>query len=562
MRLFYRAFLVGLGLAASGALAFEKFASLENLNLRLGAFELRIPRLAVENTPLTKEALAAIFASGATPPLAERLARFSAGRARIPEAQAESVAGGGNKSLKFNDMQMDAVVAGRVGALRLGSLEERLRDNRASAVARYENMSANGLDLPRFAGLFAGESAPAGLPALADAAALEKLAVSAGEGGVSLTAARLSTRRPRIGALPEKGESRSEGEIVNDILQTIAFETLEAHDLALTGREAPAEATYAIGARDLAFDGLDKGVARKARLAGYNSQSADGGRLRVEALAFEGLDIGAALTQPRLRALHFDKARIERLAGDAPSPDGKGRVKFALASGALDLGNFRDGAPTKALARFQGLSVDLAARGEDPSAAFLRGLGYSTLELAGAADAQWVDARRELEVSKLSLEARDMFALSLRLKFSHVRGRGLQRQPARRRVADDGRAFRPGRGDAFQRKAPRSAHRAIGARERRRSREAARRLRPRHGPGHPRHARRQRKSETHRRGGRALPQPSLSAPHRADGAARPRRDGPHPQPIRYFAAAGGGGRGGIAAFSRRAAVRALSSEIP
>ena len=422
MPLFYRAFLVGFGLAAASALAFEKFASLENLNLRLGAFELRIPRLAVENTPLTKEALAAIFASDATPPLADRLARFSAGRARIPEAQAESAAGGGNKSLEFNNMQMDAVVAGRVGALRLGSLEERLGDNRASAVARYENMSANGLDLPRFAGLFAGESAPAGLLALADSAALEKLAVSAGEGGVSLTAARLLIRRPRIGALPEKGESRSEGEIVNDVLQTIAFETLEAHDLALTGREGPAEATYAIGARDLAFDGLDKGVARKARLVGYNSQSADGGRLRVEALAFEGLDIGAALTQPRLRALHFDKARIERLAGDAPSPDGKGRVKFALASGALDLGNFRDGAPTKALARFQGLSVDLAARGEDPSAAFLRGLGYSTLELAGAADAQWVDARRELEVSKLSLEARDMFALSLRLKFSHVKG--------------------------------------------------------------------------------------------------------------------------------------------
>ena len=70
-----------------------------------------------------------------------------------------------------------------------------------------------------------GESAPAGAPALADAAALEKLAVSAGEGGVSLTAARLSTRRPRLSSLPEKGESRNEGEIVNNLLQTIAFET-------------------------------------------------------------------------------------------------------------------------------------------------------------------------------------------------------------------------------------------------------------------------------------------------------------------------------------------------
>jgi hypothetical protein len=422
MRLFYRALLVGFGLAAASALAFEKFIALENLDMPLGAVELRIPRLAVENTPLTREALAAIFASGATPPLTERLARFSAGRARIAQAQAESAAGDSKKSLTFNDVQMDAVVAGRVGALRLGSLEERLRDNRASAMAHYENLSASGLDLPRFAGLFAGESAPAGAPALADSASLEKLAVSAGEGGDSLTAARLSTRRPRLSALPEKVESRSEGEIVNDILQTVAFETLEAHDLSLTGREAPSDASYAIGVRDLACEGLDKGVARRARLAGFSSKSADGGRLGVDALAFEGLDIGAALTRPGLRALHFDKARIERLSGDAPGPDGRGRVKFALASGALDLGNFRDGAPTRALARFQGLSVDLAARGDDSSAAFLRGLGYSTLELAGAADAPWVDARRELEVSKLSLEARDMFALSLRLKFSRVEG--------------------------------------------------------------------------------------------------------------------------------------------
>lgn len=403
--LFFRAFLVVLGLAASGALALEKFAALENLDLPLGAFDFRIPRLAVENTPLTKEGLAAIFASSATPPLAERLARFSAGRARIPVAQAESAAGDRKKSLIFNDMLLEAVVAGRVGALRLGSLEERLRDNNAAAVARYENLSASGLDLPRLARLFAEQSVAAGEPALADSAALEKLAVSAGEGAVSLTAARLSTRRPRLGVLPENagqrfsGETRSEVEVVNDILAAIAFEALEAHDLALAGRDVSADATYAIGARDLAFEDLDKGVARKARLAGFSSKSADGGRLGVDALAFEGLDIGAALTRPGLRALHFDKARIERLAGDAPAPDGKGRVKFALASAALDLGNFRDGATTKALARFQGLSVDLAARGEDPNAAFLRSLGYSTLELAGAGDAQWLDASREFEVS-------------------------------------------------------------------------------------------------------------------------------------------------------------------
>ncbi|HTO80044.1 MAG TPA: hypothetical protein VMJ31_09760, partial [Methylocystis sp.] len=105
-----------------------------------------------------------------------------------------------------------------------------------------------------------------------------------------------------------------------------------------------------------------------------------------------------------------------------PAPDGRGRTKFALQSAALDLGNFRDGAPTKAAARFQGLGVDLAARGEESSAAFLRGLGYSTLEFSGAADAQWRGASRELDVPKLSLDARGMFALGVSLKLSHVDG--------------------------------------------------------------------------------------------------------------------------------------------
>ena len=68
MKLFIQAFLVALGLAGPAALAFEKSAVVENLDLRLGSFDLRIPRLAVEGTPLAPVELAALFAKSATPP--------------------------------------------------------------------------------------------------------------------------------------------------------------------------------------------------------------------------------------------------------------------------------------------------------------------------------------------------------------------------------------------------------------------------------------------------------------------------------------------------------------
>jgi len=428
MKLFYMAFLVSLGLAGSIALAFEKFAALENLKLRLGSLELSIPRLVLEDTPLTQEELARLFAKDAAPPLSEWLARFSAERARIPEAKGESLAGQKKKELFIRDMALEKIVAGRVGALRVAALDETLRDEAQSIAARYENLTASGVALTELARLLENPRAGDKPASIADATALEKLAVFANDGAFSLTAARLSARRARLGMLSEEtlgrrtGEPQDRAELVKEVLAAVAFEALEAQDLSVVGSLAPPDATYSIGARGLAFEGLEASVARKARLSGFNLQSADGGRVSLGSLAFEGLDIAAALTRSGLRALRFDKARLEGLVGDAPAPQGRGRTKFALDSATLDLSNFRDGAPTRAAARLDGLKLDLAARGKEPGADFLRGLGYSTLELSGAGDAEWREASREFEAPQLSLNAKDMFALSVSLKLSRVEG--------------------------------------------------------------------------------------------------------------------------------------------
>ncbi|ARN82041.1 hypothetical protein [Methylocystis bryophila] len=429
MRLYAIAFLIVLGLVGGAAIALEKFTSAENLLLRLGSFELRIPRLALEETPLTQQELAALFAKETPLSLAERLARFTAERARLPEAQGQSAVDGKMKEFIFKDILLEHVLAGRVGALRASRLDETLGDDKAQSVAaRYENLTASGLTLTGLARLLEDPHGGDESVSIADAAALEKLTVTANDGALSLAAARLSTRRPRLAAFSDPALRRATGEaqdriaLVKEVVAAVSFETLEAQDLSLSGAPAPADPAFSLGARDLAFEGLEKGVARKARLAHFDLKSADGGRIALEGATFEGLDIGAALTHSGLRALHFDKARLEKLAGDAPAPDGRGRSKFALESATLDLGHFRDGAPTKAAARFQSLSVDLAARGEETNAEFLRSLGYSTLEFSGAGAAEWREASRQFDLSRLSLDAKGMFSLSLGAKLSGVDG--------------------------------------------------------------------------------------------------------------------------------------------
>jgi hypothetical protein len=431
MRLFGAALFAMLSWSGSLAVALEKFVVAERLDLRLGAVALSIPSLALEETPLAKEALAALFSGGPTPPFAERLAHFAAKRARIREAKFGSLPAEQGKDFFFNDIELENVVSGRVGGLRVAKVEESERDGPPSGVARGENLTASGVDLIGIARLLEGARAGVELAPVADAAALETLSVASKDGDFSASVQRLSTRRPRLGRLPEEASRGLSGEwsappdaalLVKELLAAVAFETLEAHDLLVSGRGSTAHGASSIGARDLAFEGLEAGVARRARLAGFNLKSADGGGIALDSLSFEGLDIGAALTRRMLKALHFDKARLERLMGDAPAPDGQGRTKFALDEASLDLANFRDGAPTKAAACFRGLRLDLAARGEEPNAKFLRDLGYSTLELSGAAEAEWREATRTLEVSKLALDAKSLFSLTLDAKLSNVDG--------------------------------------------------------------------------------------------------------------------------------------------
>jgi hypothetical protein len=84
------------------------------------------------------------------------------------------------------------------------------------------------------------------------------------------------------------------------------------------------------------------------------------------------------------------------------------REKFRVAAGFVDLGAYRDGAPTNVSSRVDHWIIDLTARGGAPADAQLIALGYKEVDLSWAFDGQWREKEQELVVRQATLEGRDM----------------------------------------------------------------------------------------------------------------------------------------------------------
>jgi hypothetical protein len=289
------------------------------------------------------------------------------------------------------------------------------------------------LDLPALAALFAAPRPSDAEPAkpVLQAARVDGIDVEAKDGGFSLRAGPIEAADVRLRALHAPtlaALSRPEGPLTGGVedaalalglLDSLEFGALEAQELSLSGRQGAGKPRL-VGARRLAAKGFAGGVVREASMEGFALDSADGGRLAAEQFSLKGLDVARMLNQAGLRAWRFDHAALAKASGDMPDPDG-GRTKFAVDSAEIDLADFREGLPAKVALRFQGFKIDLAARGEEASTGkFLRGLGYAGLDFSGAGAAEWRERTRELEISQLRLDSKDMGALNVAAKFSGV----------------------------------------------------------------------------------------------------------------------------------------------
>jgi len=416
------------------ASALERSVAAENLEARSGATRIDIPKLTLEETPLTAAALKRLFDPAAPASLAERLSGFSAARVRAGEIRGEATTGERKRRFLYEDAGLDEVTAGRVGALHVARLSETLEEPGGTIVASYQNLSAKGLDLPALARLLAAPRAAdvAAAAPIVEAARAEKIALASKDGGLELRAAQFAAsdiRSRGFSGATLTALSRPEGPLTGGaqdaalalgLIESIEFGALELRDFALAGPGA-AGGKHVVGARSLAAKGFSGGILREATLEGFGLEGADGAKLAIERLSLDGLDLAQAFKASGSSALRFARASLTKFSGDAPDPEAGGRLKFSADSAGVDLANFREGVPTKAAFRFEGFKIDLAGRGEEAaSGKILRALGYAALEFSGAGAAEWREATRELEVSQLRLDSKDMGALTLAAKFSGV----------------------------------------------------------------------------------------------------------------------------------------------
>jgi hypothetical protein len=433
-------FALCLVIAPASARALDNIVAAENLTAQAGGTTIRVPRVIVEGTPLPRPELARLLDPKDPAPFTERLARFAADRVRIPELRGEAKAGEEERRFAYKNVVLEEVSGGRVGAARAAFLEETLQKKDNALTARYENLWADGVDLAHLAHALAEprpDEKEAAKP-LADKAGIESLAIGSQEGAFSARAAHIGLSSLRLRAFSSEAQraisqvdatpakEADQATLALALMDAFVLGSFEAHDLAISGRDAASAGQYAIAARGLAVKGFADRVAQQASIEGFSLQSADGGRLSFERLDFGLLDFAGAL-RAGPRAPFFSSADFSDLEGDAPDP-GAGRLKFALKKGGAKFAGFREGVPTKAALNFDGFAIDLTGRDES-NAKFLRALGYSSLELSGGVDAEWRAATRDLQVERLRIDARDMGAVTLAANFSGVDGAVLSFNP-------------------------------------------------------------------------------------------------------------------------------------
>ena len=324
-----------------------------------------------------------------------------------------------------------------------------------------------------------------------------------------------------------------------------------ARDVVVTGRGAPGEKPYAVKLRRLTLDKIAGAKAREASIEDFALDSADGGHVALRHLALRGLDFNALLAPGEARTWRLDRAEAEGVVADLPDAGADGRVKFEIGALAADFANYREGVATKFAVRLDRLKADLAARGESPAAHFFMALGYRDIALSGELAGVWREEARAFEIERARVDAKDMGAVTLQATFGNVGASVFSPSPIVSRAAmltatvTRLEATVEG-GGLIERVLAEEAEI-----QRRRCRQAARRLCARRRRRDRRFAGEQRKGPPHWRGRDEIHQPPDAPAHKTNLAQGRRRGRSRAKKARRNSErAGGRGRGAVRARGR------------
>ncbi|MFE1598740.1 hypothetical protein [Methylobacterium sp. ID0610] len=443
----------GLPTLVAPALAQDGTVALDDLSFRFGATLVKVPRLELRGTALSRADLQAILDPASAEPWPARLRRLSAESLAIPLLRVEQALGDTVQVVVYRDLVARSLTEGRIGSLDVagavltveggGKGDGRSGGANAGAGA-YGRMAARDLDLTGLARLLTEAGGPeAPNVRVYGSIAIDDIAVS-GPRGEAFRIGHLEGRdfggRPTAMPWGEAANRLSAGDpakaspeerarvmaLAADLLDAVSVGPVELRDLSVMdpGEGAPTRFTLArlafgpdggagmVRTEALALDGPElrfglktltlSGLSLKPTLAGLRRSAAgplDPAEMRryaplIGRVALDGLEVDVPPAKDPGKPLAKDPLKAE-----AP-------VHVALRSASLDMSAPRDGIPTAARLNLDGLAFPVSA--SDPSLAALAGLGYTAVDLSGVLDSSWNEETREVSVREFSLTGKDM----------------------------------------------------------------------------------------------------------------------------------------------------------
>lgn len=419
--------------AADGVLA------LDNLTLDLGGTIWRIPHLELSGATLTAAELADLF-KGDEKAVDSRLARLSAKSLVIPSLTMESKIGGETERTTYRDVKAEDIRAGRISTLRAAGAEQTL-DKADSASERFVwgTSLAKGVDLRQLThmSLATRLDPQEPLKPAIDEESVESVTfedksarVTVKTGRIAVTGVKGRALATRPAELLERlvkydpGQEETEAALIRDMidaLSSLEVATFEIRDVVMSGKGEPADSPFAVKMGRVAANRIANATIGDLALDDFSLHASDGGHLSLARFGLRDARLASFFDNPVPLIGHIE---AKGLAGDLPDirASETARMKFGLAGAEADFMNIRDIAPTKFSARMDGLTIDIAARGETPSTAQFLALGYRSLDLSAALAGEWREKTQEAVFAPLRVEGRDMGAATMNVTFGDVSG--------------------------------------------------------------------------------------------------------------------------------------------
>jgi hypothetical protein len=426
-RVLFACFLAFVAAGAATVVASADNISAENLAFSIGPTNYRIPRIFVEGAGLTPSDVARIFDGKAPAPAKERFARLTASRIIIPQIAGETAAAGAAQRFLYKDVVLEKVNSGRIGAARAASLEQTIdRPQGGRVIAHYGPIGARNVDLAQIAHVYgesgAGNQEP--MKGVDEDLSVENITLSVPDSGFELRVGRLTatdakaraTNRPlahwfddasSVGAPPTPEQSAALALAAMDAIAGFEVGRIEAQDVSASSAGAK---PFTLTIKRASLGKIVNSTIGELSMEDLSYFAADSSKATLRRATMRGLELRPLFEQSGRqypRFAHIDLAGVDANLPD-PTVGDVAREKFRIVFGALDLGAYRDNAPTRISSRLDHCVIDLTERAGAPADAQLIALGYKEVDLSWALDGEWREKEQEITLRQAMLEGKDM----------------------------------------------------------------------------------------------------------------------------------------------------------